>query len=194
MLQMRFLGWEVFGVEPDPRSAEHARAAGLDVRPGPLRMCGLSEASFDAVYLSHVIEHMHEPIEALRFCRGLLRPGGKIAILTPNYDAAGRIRFGALWRGLEPPRHLVLFTEQSLWQALKKSGFSVSRPARPTLNAKPMFRMSCLLKDEYLFAGRTHLPWSVRLRSDWSACKANRVAEANPKYAEEVILIGTKAE
>lgn len=193
LAQMRSLGWEVCGVEPDPKSAGQARAAGLDVRIGGLRESGLPERSFDAVYLSHVIEHLHEPVETLRLCWKLLKPGGKIAIFTPNYNAAGRLRFGALWRGLEPPRHLVMFTEQSLWQAMERCGFSVSRVTRPALNAKPMFRMSCLLKDEYQTRGqKPRLPWYVRLQIDWVAIMANRAAKANPRSAEELILLGTK--
>ena len=35
--QMRSLGWEVCGVEPDPQSAAHAQSAGLDVRVGLLQ-------------------------------------------------------------------------------------------------------------------------------------------------------------
>lgn len=191
--QMRMLGWEVCGVEPDPKSAEQARAAGLDVRTGLLPQVSLPENHFDSVILTHVIEHLHEPLETLRRCWKLLKPNGSIAILTPNYDAAGRKCFGGDWRGLEIPRHLVLFTEHSLMQAMEKCGFTVSRPARPSLNARAMFKMSCLLRcRRQKNDQQARLPWFSRMQCEWLAFNADRAAHADPRCGEELILLGTK--
>ena len=38
------------------------------------------QGSFDVVTLSHVIEHVHDPIGLLKICRSLLAPGGQIWI------------------------------------------------------------------------------------------------------------------
>ena len=66
---------------------------------------------------------MHNPIESLRSCYRLLKPGGKIWIETPNIKSLGYSRFQENWRGLEPPRHLVLFNSESLCNALLDIGF-----------------------------------------------------------------------
>jgi 2-polyprenyl-3-methyl-5-hydroxy-6-metoxy-1,4-benzoquinol methylase len=193
LLRMRSLGWEVFGVEPDPKSAEQARAAGLNVQVGLLPQASLPEDHFDAAILSHVIEHLHDPVETLQRCCKLLKPNGKLVIYTPNYEARGRALFGPCWRGLETPRHLVLFTETSLWQTLERCGFSVSRTSHPTLNARHMFRMSYLLRDEYQnSSSAAQLPWHVRLRCGWAAFKADRGTLADPRRGEELVLLGTK--
>ena len=73
--QMRSLGWEVCGVEPDRKPAELARAAGLDVRVGLLPQVPLPETHFDAVTLSHVIEHLHDPVETFIVAGNFSNPG-----------------------------------------------------------------------------------------------------------------------
>ena len=55
--QMRTLGWEVSGVEPDPKAVQFAREVyGLNVQLGDLFNAVFSDNTFDAVTLSHVIE------------------------------------------------------------------------------------------------------------------------------------------
>ena len=85
---------------------------------------------FDCVTMSHVLEHFHRPLEALEVALRLLRPGGQLYIDTPNVDSLGLERYGASWRGLEPPRHLVLFNWRSLQELLVSTGYRrlVARP------------------------------------------------------------------
>jgi 2-polyprenyl-3-methyl-5-hydroxy-6-metoxy-1,4-benzoquinol methylase len=193
LLHMRSLGWEVSGIEPDPKSAEQAHAAGLNVQVGLLQQVSLPEGHFDAAILSHVIEHLHDPVETLQRCWKLLKPGGALVIYTPNYDSRGRVVWGRYWFGLDPPRHLVLFTEKSLWQTMERCGFSVSRTPRPVVNARHMFRASCLLRHEYQNVGPfARLPWRVRLQCDWAAFNADRATQADSRHGEELILLGTK--
>jgi SAM-dependent methyltransferase len=108
------IGWRVSGVEVDPKAAAGARQRGVDVRVGRLRDVGFAENSFDAVTSSHVIEHVHEPLEFLRESRRVLKAGGTLVAVTPNAHAPGHARHGRHWRSLEPPRHLTLFTRAAL--------------------------------------------------------------------------------
>jgi 2-polyprenyl-3-methyl-5-hydroxy-6-metoxy-1,4-benzoquinol methylase len=193
--QMRSLGWEVCGVEPDPQSAAQAREIGLDVRTGLLQQQSLPEAHFDAITMVHVIEHLHDPMDTLRLCWKLLKPGGRITIATPNLGSCGHRHFTSNWRDLDPPRHLVLFTENSLRHALEACGFKVSRPPRPSLNARELFKAGAILqRGGKPMERHPRLPWSVAMRAKWLAAKADRAARKNPAYAEELILLGTKME
>lgn len=129
----RRAGWRVTGLEPDPRAAQVARAGGgeVDVREGGIEVLGEVRAAFDVITLSHVLEHVHEPLELLRACGRLLKPGGCVWIETPNVDSRGHARYRRDWRGLEPPRHLVLFTHASLTAALRAAGFDRIEPQTP---------------------------------------------------------------
>jgi 2-polyprenyl-3-methyl-5-hydroxy-6-metoxy-1,4-benzoquinol methylase len=124
LAHMRRLGWEVHGLEPDPDACAAAAAAGIDVSIGTLADVTWPEATFQAVTLSSVLEHLPDPRATLQACRRLLAPGGVLHIVTPNTEALGAERFGAHWRGLEAPRHLVLFNRTALTRLLDASGFT----------------------------------------------------------------------
>ncbi len=48
-------------------------------------------------------------------------------LITPNARSLGHQRFGATWRGLEPPRHLQIFTLSSLKRIVGEFGFKITR-------------------------------------------------------------------
>jgi sterol 3beta-glucosyltransferase len=121
--RMRDLGWSVTGVDVDPVAVGAARARGLDVREGDAASARFTEGAFDAVYMSHVIEHVVDPVALLRECRRILRPGGTLVAITPNVESRGHRVFGRAWFGLDPPRHLVLFSVAALRDAAARAGF-----------------------------------------------------------------------
>jgi len=129
----RRAGWRAVGVEPDASAVSVARSRGLDVGLGGIEVVLDGNAAFDVITLSHVIEHVHDPVELLRGCHQLLKPGGFVWIETPNLGALGHQRYGSAWRGLETPRHLVLFDCSSLARVLTSAGFDqiTPQPHRP---------------------------------------------------------------
>ena len=139
---MRGLGWRALGIEPDPKAAELAQRKGLDVQIGTLETLHLASEQFDVITLSHVIEHVHDPMATLREAWHLLKPGGTIWIATPNLDSFGHQRYSAAWRGLEIPRHLVLFSTRHLRQCLTQAGFECLPLGRQALVAQNLFRIS----------------------------------------------------
>ena len=120
----RAIGWEVTGIDPDPQVVENARQRGLNVYQGGLEVLAEESESFDVITMSHVIEHVHKPMAVFEACYRLLKAGGQLWVETPNIDSLGRSRFQHNWRGLETPRHLVLFNGQSLRTALDRAGFT----------------------------------------------------------------------
>ncbi len=125
--RMRALGWDVMGQEIDAVAASHVQASrGIPVHLGELETLDESDR-YDVVLLSHVIEHVYEPLILLQKCRKLLKPGGYLIILTPNVASLGHRRFGAVWRGLEPPRHLHLFNSNALQQLVYQAGFNIHK-------------------------------------------------------------------
>jgi SAM-dependent methyltransferase len=116
-------GWEAVGIDFDAKAVEGARRRGLDARLGGLERVAHEVDAYDAVTLSHVIEHLHDPAGALATIHGILKPGGRLYVETPNIDALGRLLYGRHWRGLEPPRHLVIFNRRGLADLLRRSGF-----------------------------------------------------------------------
>ena len=121
---MRALGWKVEGVDFDPGAAKAAAAGGLSVRCGSLEEQRFPAGAFDAITMSHVVEHLPDPLQTLAECARLLKPGGRLILWTPNAASFGHRLFGQHWRGLEPPRHLHLFSPRSMRAMLAKAGFT----------------------------------------------------------------------
>ncbi len=139
------MGWDISGIDADPDAVAAAVRSGLPVEEGMLTESTFPDGHFDAVTLTHVVEHLHDPVATLRQCYRILRPGGKLWIATPNLNSPGHSLFGENWRGLEPPRHLVLFTWHSLEQALLKAGFRSRVERIVSCNAPVVFSASVAL-------------------------------------------------
>lgn len=123
LLSMRELGWEVTGVDFDESAVKEGRERGLTVYCENLEQLNFPNESFDAVCLNHVIEHVYDPVRTLKECARILRPGGKLVVSTPNGSSLGHRIYKKYWRGLEPPRHLHIFSFQSMHQAISLAGF-----------------------------------------------------------------------
>lgn len=135
LVRLRRLGWQVEGVDFDLPAVETARRNyGLDVKLGTLEAQHYPDDSFDAVILSHIIEHVHDPVALLAECRRILKPGGEVVVITPNVVSWGHKRFGEAWSSLHPPRHLFLFTRDTLARAASEAGFA-SAEARTTVRS-----------------------------------------------------------
>lgn len=112
------------GQDMDPDAASDVRRElGIPVHIGRLETAPYKQSSFDAVILSHVIEHVHDPIGLLRACRSFLKPGGVLIAITPNTASPTHRRFGSDWLGLDPPRHLHLFHRRTLQRVAEEAGF-----------------------------------------------------------------------
>ncbi|MBI5394061.1 MAG: class I SAM-dependent methyltransferase [Verrucomicrobia bacterium] len=193
LLLMRAAGWDVHGVEPDPKAAAAAAAAGLAVKEGFLVPGLFPDDYFDAVTLSHVIEHLHDPVGTMRVVHRMMKPGGVLHIGTPNLASRGHRLFGRDYFALDPPRHLVLFTPEALRRTLRLAGFDPEPQPRATLTAKATFRGS-----EYIRRGlnpsarRLPLPFFVKHRMRLQIAHAHRLSLRHPEQSEELVLLARK--
>lgn len=183
LLLARSAGWDVVGVDPDPKAVKAACNQNLDVRLGGIEALDPSIEQFDTITLSHVIEHVHQPANVLQACYRLLRPGGFLWIDTPNISSQGHQLFGSSWRGLEPPRHLVLFTLKSMQSALSTAGFAEvkTQPYRPLCDS--VFGASTAIAegiDPYLEPRRNAPPDLVR--------RAEKIAKRDPERREFITV------
>jgi SAM-dependent methyltransferase len=100
-------------------------AAGLGIARGRAAVaCARAEelpfggGAFDVVVAQHLIEHLPEPGPALREWWRVLRPGGRLVLITPNADYPDPAHF-------EDPTHVNLFAPASLREELEKGGYRV---------------------------------------------------------------------
>jgi 2-polyprenyl-3-methyl-5-hydroxy-6-metoxy-1,4-benzoquinol methylase len=118
------LGWQGEGQEVDAAAAQLASSLGLKVHMGSVHDACFSGQSYDRIVSNHVLEHVHDPAAMMSRCRDLLTEKGKIVFITPNICSFGRKLFGKNWRGLEPPRHIQIYSPTALRQLLLDCGYS----------------------------------------------------------------------
>lgn len=86
--QMRARGWSVRGTERSPSAAQQARDVfHLDVSAVDVDALAAAGATYDAVVLWHVAEHLRRPEETVRAIARLLRPGGVLLVAVPNFGS-----------------------------------------------------------------------------------------------------------
>ncbi len=103
-------GWRLEGVDPSEQAASSARRAGLTVHQGDVKDLPLTANSYDLALLIATIEHVEDPLGVLSAIRRLLRPGGRVVIVTDNTRALSFSLFKRRhWGGYHFPRHWHLF-------------------------------------------------------------------------------------
>lgn len=190
------LGWKSVGFEPDKSAAQVGRDAyGLTIYDQSINEIIQAEEKFNVITMSHVIEHLHDPVGTLKECAALLEAGGRIVIATPNFDSLGRKIFKTSWRGLEPPRHLNIFTVESLTSNLRLSGFEVEHIWASAYSAKSMYRRSRVIQKRGLLSREeTKNPPGYARR--WSKLFAwiESLGGIYQPLGEEIIAIARKIE
>ncbi len=118
-------GWEPVGVETSEFAAAYAaEQVGCPVHAGTLHKAAFSSASFDVVTLMDVIEHVPDSSELLSEIYRILRPGGVLFLVTPNFASLFVWLYGLKAYGVWPDQHVVYFQPSTIAKLLRKVGFA----------------------------------------------------------------------
>ena len=85
-----------------------------------------SKDSFDCVNLSHVLEHLEEPLQALSEIKHVLKSDGLLIINVPNYKGLIPLLRPVSWQGWSPQTHFWHFTPKTLVSLLQRMDFKVT--------------------------------------------------------------------
>jgi len=191
---MRDLGWEVVGVEPDRQAAEMAREhLKLKVYKGVLEEAGFSNDSFDAITMNHVIEHVWEPIGTLRECHRVLKPAGRLVVVTPNIESLGHRLFTEAWLGIDPPRHLYVFSPRSLRACAEQADLTVIQLGTTSRTGRGVWVASRLIRRDGVLPGGSPQNIGLPLRLEGLAFQVAEYGLCRVKeVGEEIVLFATK--
>lgn len=192
LVRMQDLGWEVTGIDFDPKAAETARKRGVNVFTGALQEQNFISNSFDVITLSHLIEHVHNPLQLIENCYDLLNSHGRVVILTPNSQSLLHRIFKRNWKALEPPRHLHIFNSNNLVQLAKKAGFKTMTVKTITRDANGIFMGSMSLKKHQKYDPKVKVSISIKLGALIFQFIESIVHFFNRKAGEELVLIAIK--
>ncbi|HJX83388.1 MAG TPA: class I SAM-dependent methyltransferase [Candidatus Angelobacter sp.] len=187
---MAALGWQTEGLDIDPIAVQVARSKGLKVRQGTLQSQQFASGAFDAVVMSHVIEHVHDPVLMMQECNRILKPGGRLVVITPNIRSWGHRIYKSDWRGLEPPRHLQIFTRSALSALSARAGFPSSMCRAIARRASVILEASRSLRRKQATALRTSRAsalWAKTMGgAEWAGAYLDHDA------GEELVLVSSK--
>jgi SAM-dependent methyltransferase len=114
-------GWRLEGVDLSAAAAAAAKARGFSVHQGLLEDLELESGAYDLVLLIQTIEHLEQPVRTLAAIRNVLRPGGRVIIVTDNTRSLDtRLFLGRHWGGYHFPRHWNLFNERVMRELASK--------------------------------------------------------------------------
>lgn len=188
---MQDLGWHVEGVDFDPIAVEEARRKGLTVHLGTLEEQRLPAGSFDAIVGVHVVEHVPDPIRMLRECHRLLKAGGILTLVTPNAGSWGHRLYRTDWRGLEPPRHLRIFTRSAMMTACVQAGF-FSNDCRSIVRSNSILVESSMLRHIGRSDSARLSSFRIRLWAEMTALLQWAVSLVDHDGGEEILLISNR--
>lgn len=120
------VGWDVYGLDVNKDAIERAN----DLFPGRAFLGQIEDMNwpdeeFDLVRMSHVLEHLRNPLETLIGIRRILKVGGHLIISMPNTNSLEALLFQSTWHAWDFP-HLWHFNRQTTRGILTASGFNPS--------------------------------------------------------------------
>ncbi len=113
-----------------PAIVERAKAANIGLVEGNIEtdLDMLRDSTHDLIIMSQILEHLRNPVLALERLRTKLAPGGFLLLDTPHRGGLDYLLFRSrYWGGYHLPRHLHLFTKDSLAETARRLGYRVVR-------------------------------------------------------------------
>lgn len=117
-------GWKCIGIEPSKIAFSQSKVRRI-IFNGDIAQFykEFPEAQFDVITLWNVIEHFYSPVYELGIISKMLRDDGILVITTPNVNSIAARLFGRYWIGYELPRHLYIFSNETIAKLLYKTGY-----------------------------------------------------------------------
>ncbi len=111
---MKIAGWGITGLEPDEFARTKADSLYAIQPLSSDKIFDLKPATYHAITLWHVLEHVHELQSYIKQLEILLTPKGKIFIAVPNYTSKDADIYKENWAAYDVPRHLYHFSPASM--------------------------------------------------------------------------------
>jgi SAM-dependent methyltransferase len=156
LAQFAARGWQIYGLDPSPTATAAAERRGASVHTGTLEDQPWP-GGFDLIVFQHSLEHIPDPVAAIRAAGELLAPRGQLIIDVPNWTSWQRRLFGNRWAMLDMPRHLQHFSPLALSKLARRVGLQ-PRSVGTSSNA-----ISTAYSVHYLIAGHWTPGWKLWL-------------------------------
>ena len=120
LLYMKKKRHDVYGLEPNKSARDISKNNGI------LPFENLKQAKgikYKAITLWHVLEHLEDPIIAIRSFNKMLDKNGILILAVPNLESHDAVYYKKSWAAFDIPRHLWHFTPKGLLKIVEQEGF-----------------------------------------------------------------------
>ncbi len=138
---VQFKSPDVLGVEVSKEIQKELNNKGLKTVPSLNEVSG----SFDVISCWHSLEHINDPLSALRKMRSCVSADGLLFVAIPNFKSFDAQYYKDYWAGYDVPRHLWHFSSYGMISLAAKAGFELKIRKKMFLDA---FFVS-LLSEQY---------------------------------------------
>ena len=114
-------GFDVSGIEPDGRNVSMINKVLKRGKVAETSVEGFSsDKVFDVIWMSHVLEHLIEPVRFLKKIRNNLKKSGIFFIEVPNCEYEPMLQ-----SSIEKNPHLYHFTKKALTKMVERTGYKI---------------------------------------------------------------------
>ena len=168
--------WEVLGIEPSLEARENAAKKGIYLKENLL---DVGNKKFDVITLWHVLEHVENLKNTIKFLKGLFLPGGRIVVAVPNYKSYDAEFYKEYWAAYDVPRHLWHFSQKAIRKLFLESEMVVEE----TLPMKFDSYYVSLLSEKYK-TGKSN-----PIKAFYRGFLSNRSAKSTTEYSSLIYVI-----
>jgi ubiquinone/menaquinone biosynthesis C-methylase UbiE len=122
LAEAKKMGWEIYGVEPNPGARELAAEKGVDLKKDS---AAFPDNTFDVISMWHVLEHVPDLEKQIEELYRLLKPNGLLVIAVPNFKSYDAEVYEKFWAAFDVPRHLYHFSPNAIKKIFKARHFSI---------------------------------------------------------------------
>jgi len=132
-------------------------------------------------------------LRLIRECFRLLKPGGILSIVTPNSQSFGHSAFKNDWRGLEPPRHLYIYSPTALERLALLAGFHDYTIVTTAINAAGTVTQESIRLRKLSLTGNSYVsPVNVKVISHLFRLFEFALLRVKKNAGEECVLLATR--
>lgn len=124
------IGWQAIGVDVSRDAVSICRQHGFDANHVDALKLPFENDCVDVVCAWHVIEHVEDVTKTIKEWGRVLKPGGILALETPDASCPKVRRMGEKYRKFWAPEHTYTFTPWNLGQFLSRAGFEIVHAPR----------------------------------------------------------------
>ena len=119
-------GCQVYGVDISENAVQAAKKIyGIDIFNGDIKDTTWPDSYFDVITAWQYLEHVNDPNQNVEKMSHLLKKDGLLILAVPNFNSLNARLFKEKWYSLDCPRHLCVWTPETMKVLMHKHGLNV---------------------------------------------------------------------